>query len=149
MKILSTLFMLLLIVTETHAKIITGSVKDRSTNQALSGVLVTNVSQKTNILTDQHGEYQIEAQVGEELKFSYMGYIDEMVKRGRSNKVHGLLDPAVPESVSPIQEKVALAQSAYDYVAENEQSRNRVIRGTFRPMENQSHASIAENQFTN
>lgn len=149
MKILSTLFMLLLIVTETHAKIITGSVKDRSTNQALSGVLVTNVSQKTTILTDQHGEYQIEAQAGEELKFSYMGYIDEIVKIGKSNMVHVLLDPAVPVSVSPIQEKVALAQSTFDYAAGNAQSRNLVIRGTFRPMETESYASIAENKFTN
>src|SRR5690606_8021327 len=149
MKILSTLFMLLLIVTETNAKIITGSVKDRSTNQALSGVLVTNVSQKTNILTDLHGEYQIEAQAGEELKFSYMGYIDEIVKIGNSNTVNVLLDPAVPVSVSPIQEKVALAQSTFDYAAGNAQSRNLVIRGTFRPMETESYASIAENKFTN
>src|SRR5690606_28210190 len=142
MKILSTLFMLLLIVTETHAKIITGSVKDRSTNQALSVVLVTNVSQKTNILTDQHGEYQIEAQVGEELKLSYMGYIDEIVKRWKSNMVHVLLDPAVPVSVSPIQEKVALAQATFDDAAGNAQSRNLLIRGTFRPMETESYASI-------
>jgi TonB-linked SusC/RagA family outer membrane protein len=67
------------VVNEKQQKIaVTGIVTDEN-DVSLIGVLVSTSSQKSAV-TDLDGRYSIEANPGEEVRFSYLGYVSQMLK---------------------------------------------------------------------
>lgn len=44
----------------------------------LNSVTITNLSSRSNSITDQNGKYQIEVNAFDTLKFSHVGYHDEL-----------------------------------------------------------------------
>lgn len=72
---------------------ITGIVTDSDSKEALPGVAVTVKGTTRGVVTDLDGAYTIEAQSGETLVFSFIGYITEEVAVGNQSEISVLLSP--------------------------------------------------------
>lgn len=159
MRILSTFLMTLFIVMGVHAKQVTGIVSDMSRKQPLSGVLVTNMPRGTHTVTDRDGKYTIKAEVGDELRFSYLNYVEQVVKVGESRQLDISLDPMVREDSVDRQETRVLTSAAVvnmqPLVGVHKGSDRglflpQMVRGMgYRNSQTESYASIAENKFAN
>lgn len=168
MRILSTIILSLFIVMGVQAKTISGFVTDKANNKPISGVLVSNTAKSTSTSTDQHGKYTIEAQVGDELTFNYVGYADQVVKVGKVAQLNVALVQAVLVEVRVEREQSVLTGSAVadaptvfsnllqgkvagiNVQTNHGRPGNLMIRGVaFAPQHTESYASITENKFTN
>lgn len=91
MKKLGILFVLLLTVTllEAQKKTITGIVSEA--NGPLPGVIVLVKGTTNGTATDFDGKYTIEAQLGDTLVYSYLGYITTEKTVGTSSKINVIL----------------------------------------------------------
>ena len=58
---------------------LTGTVRKKENQEALSSVNVFNKTQRKNRLSDEQGNYRIEAQAGDTVLFSYVGYRKDTV----------------------------------------------------------------------
>lgn len=92
--ILSSIILSLIIVVGAQAKTISGIVTDKTTGTAISGVEVKN-GKKVATMTDGAGKYNIAAEVGDELVFSYIGYDTQTIQIGKSAVVHVQLSPSI------------------------------------------------------
>ena len=68
-----SLFFLFHITGFAQTRIITGSVKESSTNEPLFGVNVAILGTTKSVYTDVNGEFSISAAVGDSIQFSYLG----------------------------------------------------------------------------
>lgn len=80
------LAMLICFVTKAQEKTITGTVSDASA--PLPGVTVVNKNSKANASTNFDGKYTIQAQKGDQLVFSYIGYKPQTKKVGEQNIIN-------------------------------------------------------------
>lgn len=80
------LAMLICFVTKAQEKTITGTVSDASA--PLPGVTVVNKNSKANASTNFDGKYSIQAQKGDQLVFSYIGYKPQTKKVGEQNIIN-------------------------------------------------------------
>ena len=71
---------------------ISGYVKDNADNKALAGVQVLVKNKNIATTTDKNGFYKINAESGDLLLFSYIGYKTKVVKVPKSNSLNVLLD---------------------------------------------------------
>lgn len=101
-------FMLCLMLTATLAwaqqgNTIKGTVVD-ATNEPLIGVTVQVVGQQGGTVTDLDGKYTIKAPAGASLKFSYIGYNDQIIPvAGKS-----VIDVTMAEDAAQLQEVVVV-----------------------------------------
>ncbi|PVW13560.1 vWA domain-containing protein [Marixanthomonas spongiae] len=83
MKLVATLICMVLAITTLQAQqiTVTGTVNDE-TNSPLAGVNVTVNETNANTVTDYDGNYALKAEIGQALKFRYVGYgtIERKVK---------------------------------------------------------------------
>lgn len=84
------LAMLICFVTKAQEKTITGTVSDASA--PLPGVTVVNKNSKANASTNFDGKYTIQAQKGDQLVFSYIGYKPQTKKVGEQNIINVKLE---------------------------------------------------------
>lgn len=80
------LAMLICFVTKAQEKTITGTVSD--TSGPLPGVTIVNKNSKANASTNFDGKYTIQAQKGDQLVFSYIGYKPQTKKVGEQNIIN-------------------------------------------------------------
>lgn len=80
------LAMLICFVTKAQEKRITGTVSD--TSGPLPGVTIVNKNSKANASTNFDGKYTIQAQKGDQLVFSYIGYKPQTKKVGEQNIIN-------------------------------------------------------------
>ncbi len=80
------LAMLICFITKAQEKTITGTVSDASA--PLPGVTVVNKNSKANASTNFDGKYTIQAQKGDQLVFSYIGYKPQTKKVGEQNIIN-------------------------------------------------------------
>ncbi len=80
------LAMLICFVTKAQEKTITGTVSDASA--PLPGVTIVNKNSKANASTNFDGKYTIQAQKGDQLVFSYIGYKPQTKKVGEQNIIN-------------------------------------------------------------
>lgn len=80
------LTMLICFVTKAQEKTITGTVSDASA--PLPGVTIVNKNSKANASTNFDGKYTIQAQKGDQLVFSYIGYKPQTKKVGEQNIIN-------------------------------------------------------------
>ena len=80
------LAMLICFVTKAQEKTITGTVSDASA--PLPGVTIVNKNSKANTSTNFDGKYTIQAQKGDQLVFSYIGYKPQTKKVGEQNIIN-------------------------------------------------------------
>ncbi|TMU56295.1 VWA domain-containing protein [Flagellimonas algicola] len=97
------LLMALLCSFGVSAKTITGVVTDAQ-NLPLPGVIVTLEGTSIGTQTDFDGNYSIEAQQGQTLVFSYIGFVTKKVNIGASNQIHVSLE----EDVSRLEEVIVV-----------------------------------------
>ncbi|MGN5955801.1 carboxypeptidase-like regulatory domain-containing protein [Sphingobacterium lactis] len=71
---------------------ISGYVRDNADNKALAGVQVLVKNKNIATTTDKNGFYKINAESGDLLMFSYLGYKTKVVKVPKSNSLNVLLD---------------------------------------------------------
>ncbi|NGF55039.1 DUF3520 domain-containing protein [Parapedobacter sp. SGR-10] len=167
--ILSSLILSLAIVVGIQAKTITGTVTDKTDGTPLAGVQVKN-GNAHSVQTNAHGKYAVQAQSGDELTFSYLGYDVYTIKVGKNSVVNVKMTKtamALEEVVvigygeirkenvagSPVrvhdglQGRVAGVQATNSY---REKRAPILIRGVAHiPANTESYASITENKFTN
>src|SRR5690606_4584149 len=84
--ILSSLVLSLAIVVGVQAKTITGIVTDQADSKPIAGVEVRN-GNLSFTTTGQDGKYIIEAEAGDELTFSFVGYNVSVIKVGKKSVV--------------------------------------------------------------
>ena len=80
------LAMLICFVTKAQEKTITGTVSDASGQ--LPGVTIVNKNSRANASTNFDGKYTIQAQKGDQLVFSYIGYKPQTKKVGEQNIIN-------------------------------------------------------------
>ncbi|MEM0577462.1 vWA domain-containing protein [Flavobacterium polysaccharolyticum] len=80
------LAMLICFVTKAQEKTITGTVSDASGQ--LPGVSIINKNSRANASTNFDGKYTIQAQKGDQLVFSYIGYKPQTKKVGEQNIIN-------------------------------------------------------------
>jgi len=83
----SAIAMLVCFVTMAQQRTITGIVSDE-TKQPLPGVTIFNQTSKANALTNFDGQYSIQAQKGDVLVFSFIGYDTQRQKIQDSNTIN-------------------------------------------------------------
>lgn len=101
----SVLFLLFILPTFMFGQnLVTGTVTEESTSLPLPGVNVIIKNTTTGTSTDFDGNYQIQANNGDVLVFSYVGYItQEMTYTGQST-----LNVALPEDAAQLDEVVVI-----------------------------------------
>ncbi len=92
-------------------QVITGRVTD-SSNAPLEGATVTVKETNRIVLTDKDGKFSIEAQAGQTLLISYIGYGNETVKLGSSKEYNVKLIPGSQKMKS-----IALVYTGYQSLA--------------------------------
>jgi TonB-linked SusC/RagA family outer membrane protein len=92
-------------------QVITGRVTD-SSNAPLEGATVTVKETNRIVLTDKDGKFSIEAQAGQTLLISYIGYGNETVKLGTSKDYNVKLIPGSQKMKS-----IALVYTGYQSLA--------------------------------
>ncbi|MFT4031569.1 MAG: TonB-dependent receptor [Siphonobacter sp.] len=118
-KVISTLSLLSLLtvltIPNTYARIeqppvvkkkdvnVSGTVKDQS-GQALTGVTVLNKTTKQGTVTDAQGKFSIQAEVGQTLVFSFIGYQSQEITVG--NQL--ILDIQLKDDAQQLNEVVAV-----------------------------------------
>lgn len=80
------LAMLICFVTKAQEKTITGTVSDAA--GPIPGVTIVNKKSKANASTNFDGKYTIQAQKGDQLVFSYIGYKPQTKKVGEQNIIN-------------------------------------------------------------
>lgn len=71
-----------------NAKTITGKVVSASDNEPLIGVSVQLLGTQRGAVTDLDGHYSIDANEGETLTFSYIGFVTQQIKVGAQNVIN-------------------------------------------------------------
>ena len=89
-QLIFLLFFSFTIFQQAHSKTITGKVVDQS-NLPLPGVNIYIFGTSKGVQTDFDGNYSIEAEIGQELYFSYVGMITQTIKIGNSNIINVIL----------------------------------------------------------
>lgn len=84
------MFFLLLIGNHIQAKTISGRITDQY-KVPIAGVAVTNTAKQLHMLSNQNGVYTIEAEKGDELTFSFVGYSSQSIKIANSEKIDIIL----------------------------------------------------------
>ncbi|OAZ04855.1 vWA domain-containing protein [Flavobacterium succinicans] len=108
------LAMLICFVTKAQEKTITGIVSDASA--PLPGVTIVNKNSKANASTNFDGKYTIQAQKGDQLVFSYIGYKPQTKKVGEQNIINVKL---VADQMSLSEVVVVGYGSNVDYESDN------------------------------
>lgn len=118
-----------------EAEVISGTVTDES-NHPLPGVNVIVEGTKTATQTDFDGRYSIEAEEGDKLIFSYLGYQTTKVKVGKKDIIDVILKP----DITALEEEIVVTSM------NNSQLR---IRGVASPLppQRESYKEIEENIF--
>jgi TonB-linked SusC/RagA family outer membrane protein len=97
--ILLTLFAVLglMLSQSTYAqpKTVTGYVTDAGTNETLPGVNVIIKNTTTGTSTDGNGFYSISVPAGQVLVFTYLGYANQEITVGASNRIDARMTPDV------------------------------------------------------
>ena len=75
-----------------NAKTITGKVVSASDNEPLIGVSVQLLGTQRGTVTDLDGHYSIDANEGETLTFSYIGFVTQQIKVGAQNVINVTLN---------------------------------------------------------
>ena len=84
--------------------LIKGKVLDES-GLPLPGTSIMITGSQKGVTTDMNGYYAIEVQQGDELKFSFIGYVDQIVKVARQTSI----DVVLKESATALDEVVVVA----------------------------------------
>lgn len=108
------LAMLICFVTKAQEKTITGTVSDASGQ--LPGVSIINKNSRANASTNFDGKYTIQAQKGDQLVFSYIGYKPQTKKVGEQNIINVKL---VADQMSLSEVVVVGYGSNADYESDN------------------------------
>jgi TonB-linked SusC/RagA family outer membrane protein len=74
-------------------KNISGKVMADDDHNPLPGVSIVIKGQKTGTQTNTNGEYSISANIGDELVFTYIGYVAQEIKVGNSNVINVSMKP--------------------------------------------------------
>ena len=74
------------------AKPISGKVTSATDGEPLIGATVQVQGQKSGIVTDLDGNYTINAEQGQTLVFSYVGYLTKSVKVGGASTINVVLE---------------------------------------------------------
>lgn len=114
---LSSVLLLLLLATTTHAQLVTvtGTVTSSETGETLPGVNVSVVGQATGTVTNLEGNYEIEVSAEATLRFSYIGFVAQNIPvNGRD-----VIDVELAESVQALDELVVMG---YTVVSKREVS---------------------------
>ncbi len=158
------LFLLIFIgfqASRASAKVITGTVTDKSDGKTIPGVIVSTDDSRKYTVTDKNGKYSISVVDGvSTLHFSFIGYKTLTVKIGRS----AIINVALEDDGQRMNEVVIVGYGTPEK-KEQTASNNRVgnafagkvagiqIRGMskplYSPMPTEHYASISENGFQN
>src|SRR6476659_7781185 len=68
-------------------KVVSGKIIEQS-GLTLPGVSVQNKTTNKGAISDANGNYRIDAKVGDQLQFSYLGYETQMIKVGDANIIN-------------------------------------------------------------
>ena len=82
----------LLCVNVCYAQI-EGIVSDANDNEVLPFTHIYNLTVSKGVYTDINGFYRIDATLGDELQFSYVGYAKKIITVGNSSQIHVKLSP--------------------------------------------------------
>ena len=96
MKLTPILFFLMLTST-VFSQTIRGTVTDSGTGESLIGVNVTLKGSTTGTITDIDGTFEINAEAGSTLVFSYIGYANREIVLGNETQIDVSLDPDVAQ----------------------------------------------------
>jgi len=103
-KIILVTFSMLLAVTGWSQKIVTGVVND-SSGVPLPGAAVVIDGTDTGVATDFDGNYSIEADVGEVLVFSFVGFETQRITVGDSD----IINVTIQQDAAELKEVVVIA----------------------------------------
>ena len=139
MKTIKLLFFVLFFsIFSLQAKTITGTVTDASTGEPLPGVNIVIKGTNTGAVTDFDGKYTIEAQRGDVLVFSFLGYKTKTKKVGKSD----IINVKLKEDGNTLQDVVISAVS----VKRVKKSMGYSVR-RIPPVNTESYTKIKENGF--
>ena len=93
-KTLALIFILCMIVQLTMAqkRLISGVVRDKSTNETLPGVSVLEKGSKNGTITNMDGKYELSVSAGSTLVVSYIGMKPQEVKVGSTSTLNVVLE---------------------------------------------------------
>jgi TonB-linked SusC/RagA family outer membrane protein len=89
----SFLFLLLMVVNSVYAQVVKGTVSDGETGDPLIGVNVFLKGTSSGTITDFEGQYNISAQAGDVLVFSYIGYLEQEIILSSQTVLDVILSP--------------------------------------------------------
>lgn len=75
-------------------KTVTGTVVSTADSQPLAGVTVVVVGKSQSTQTESNGQFSIEGNTGDILRFSYLGYVSQDVTIGSQNTITVSLEPS-------------------------------------------------------
>ena len=87
LSLMCLLFMFSSLLVTAQDKTISGKIIDE-TGEPVPGVVVQNKVSKKGVVSDLSGRYSLPANVGEDLVFSFLGYITQTVKVGASSTIN-------------------------------------------------------------
>jgi len=96
-RILSACLMLLSMLANAQERNISGKVTDAKSGAAMQGVTVTNTKTNKGAQTDNAGNYTIAASTGDQLRFSFVGFVNQTITVGQGSTVNVALATADSE----------------------------------------------------